>query len=71
MAANPHIQEKIYRLETLKKTQAYYGPHTPYQIVVEINQLEAELRRMLRADLTTASLHSMLCPKKKFLFHRS
>jgi hypothetical protein len=52
MAANPHIQEKIYRLETLKKTQAYYGPHTPYQIVVEINQLEAELRRMLRADLT-------------------
>jgi hypothetical protein len=52
MSANRHIQEKIYRLETLKKTQAYYGPYTPYQIVAEINQLEAELRRMLRAELT-------------------
>ena len=52
MSANRHIQERIHRLETLRRYQAYYGPNTPYQIVAEINQLEGELRRMLQADLT-------------------
>lgn len=52
MSANRHIQERIHRLETLRRYQAYYGPNTPYQIIAEINQLEAELRRMLQADLT-------------------
>ncbi len=52
MSIDRHLQEKIYRLETLRKYQAYYGPNTPYQIVAEINQLEAELRRMLKADVT-------------------
>ena len=52
MSTNRHIQEQIHRLATLRKYQAYYGPNTPYQIVAEINQLEAELRRMLEADLT-------------------
>lgn len=49
---NQYVQQKIYRLETLRKYQAYYGPNTPYQIVAEINQLEIELRYMLQADLT-------------------
>jgi len=52
MSIDRHLQEKIYRLETLRKYQAYYGPNTPQQIIAEINQLEAELRRMLRADVT-------------------
>lgn len=52
MSIDYHVQQKIYRLETLRRYQAYYGPNTPYQIVAEINQLEAELRRMLEADLT-------------------
>jgi hypothetical protein len=52
MSFEQHLQEKIYRLETLRKYQAHYGPNTPYQIIVEINQLEGELRRMLQADMT-------------------
>ena len=40
MSANRHIQERIHRLEVLRRYQAYYGPNTPYQIVAEINQLE-------------------------------
>jgi len=52
MSNGRHIQEKLHRLETLRRYQAYYGPNTPYQIVAEINQLEVELRRMLQADLT-------------------
>lgn len=52
MSIDRHLQEKIYRLETLRKYQAYYGPNTPQQIIAEINQLEAELRRMLKADVT-------------------
>lgn len=52
MSIDRHLQEKIYRLETLRKYQAYYGPNTPQQIMAEINQLEAELRRMLKADIT-------------------
>lgn len=52
MSISRQIQEKIYRLETLRKYQAYYGPNTPYQVVAEINQLEVELRQMLQADVT-------------------
>lgn len=52
MSIDHHVQQRIYRLETLRRYQSYYGPNTPYQIVAEINQLEAELRRMLEADLT-------------------
>ncbi len=52
MSINYQVQQKIYRLETLRRYQAYYGPNTPYQIVAEINMLEVELRRMLQADLT-------------------
>jgi hypothetical protein len=52
MSIDRHLQEKIYRLETLRKYQAYYGPNTPHQIIAEINQLEVELRRMLKADVT-------------------
>lgn len=52
MSFNRHLQEKIYRLETLRKYQAYYGPNTPFQIVSEINQLEVDLRKMLKADVT-------------------
>ncbi len=55
MSFDQQLQEKIYRLETLRKYQAYYGTNTPYQIIVEINQLEAELRRMLQADVTRRS----------------
>jgi hypothetical protein len=52
MSIDRQLQEKIYRLETLRKYQAYYGPNTPHQIIAEINQLEVELRRMLKADVT-------------------
>jgi hypothetical protein len=52
MSIDRHLQEKIYRLETLRKYQVYYGPNTPHQIIAEINQLEVELRRMLKADVT-------------------
>jgi hypothetical protein len=46
------VQAKIYRLEELRKYQAHYGPNTPYPIIVEINNLEEELRRMLQAGST-------------------
>lgn len=62
MSIDFQVQQKIYRLETLRKYQAYYGPNTPYQIVAEINQLEGELRRMLEADLTRPT-HSVDKPK--------
>lgn len=52
MSIDYQVQQKIYRLETLRRYQAYYGPNTPYQIVAEINMLEGELRRMLQAELT-------------------
>ncbi len=46
------VQAKMYRLEELRRYQAHYGPNTPYPIVVEINNLEEELRRMLQAGST-------------------
>ncbi len=55
MSFNRHLQEKIVRLDTLRKYQAYYGPNTPFQVIAEINQLEVELRRMLQTDVTRRS----------------
>lgn len=52
MSAEEMIQAKIYRLEQLRKYQAYYGPNTPYPVVAEINRLEAELRQTLQAGTT-------------------
>ena len=51
-SSNELIRAKIYRLEELRKYQAYYGPNTPYPVVVEINDLELELRRLLDAGPT-------------------
>ncbi|RMF05812.1 MAG: hypothetical protein D6768_00485 [Chloroflexi bacterium] len=71
MSIDRHLQEKIYRLETLRKYQAYYGPNTPNQILAEINQLESEIRRMLKADVTRPTpaagspAHSPYLPPKK------
>jgi hypothetical protein len=55
MSADKLIQAKMFRLEELKKYQAYYGPNTPYPIVVEINDLEVELQHMLHARQTRAA----------------
>ncbi|GAB4440326.1 MAG: hypothetical protein Fur0044_36820 [Anaerolineae bacterium] len=55
MAVDELIQAKKYRLEELKKYQAYYGPNTPYPVIVEINDLEAELQRLTKADKTRAT----------------
>ncbi len=52
MSVNELIQAKMYRLEELRKYQSHYGPNTPYPLVVEINQLENELRRLLQAGPT-------------------
>ncbi len=68
MSVSLQIQQKIQRLEALRRYQAYYGPNTPYQIISEINQLEVELRRMLKADLTrpTETINPDIhVPKKK------
>ena len=65
MSIDHHVQQRIYRLETLRRYQSYYGPNTPYQIVAEINQLEAELRRMLEADLTRPAQPVQPVKKKK------
>jgi len=52
MAKEEVIQAKIYRLEELRKYQAHYGPNTPYPVIAEINQLEAELQRIFKVDAT-------------------
>jgi hypothetical protein len=52
MSADEIIQAKLYRLEELRKYQAYYGPNTPYPVVVEINDLEAELRQIMGVQTT-------------------
>jgi hypothetical protein len=49
MAADQIIRAKMHRLEELRKYQAYYGPNTPYPVVVEINDLESEVRQLLAA----------------------
>lgn len=55
MAVDELIQAKMYRLEELKKYQAYYGPNTPYPVIIEINDLEAELQQLTRAEKTRAT----------------
>lgn len=51
MTADNLIQAKVYRLEELRKYQSYYGPNTPYPVVLEINELEAEVQRLTQARL--------------------
>lgn len=67
MSVDELIQAKIYRLEELKKYQAYYGPNTPYPVIIEINDLEAELQRMVKADKTrsTPPVKKKVVKKKK------
>lgn len=55
MAADQIIRAKIHRLEELRKYQAYYGPNTPYPVVVEINDLEQEIRQLLAARQAQAA----------------
>jgi hypothetical protein len=55
MSVDELVQAKLYRLEELKKYQSYYGPNTPLPVIVEINDLEAELQRLLWADKTRAT----------------
>ncbi len=52
MSVDEILQEKIYRLDELKKYQSYYGPNTPYPVIVEINELEAEIRQLLQNNTT-------------------
>jgi hypothetical protein len=52
MAAEEVMKAKVYRLEQLRKYQAYYGPNTPYPVVVEINKLETELQQTVQAGAT-------------------
>lgn len=49
MSTDELLQAKINRLEELRKYQSYYGPNTPYPVIVEINELEAEIHRMTQA----------------------
>lgn len=71
MAVDELIQAKMYRLEELKKYQAYYGPNTPYPVIVEINDLEAELQRLTRAEKTrsTPPVKRSTSKKKKSQVH--
>jgi hypothetical protein len=65
MSADEMIQAKIGRLEELRKYQAYYGPNTPYPVVLEINDLEIELRRQLGAQSTRPTRAVKKSAKKK------
>jgi hypothetical protein len=65
MATEPLIRAKIHRLEELRKYQAYYGPNTPYPVIVEINDLELELRRLLAAEPSRAKATAKKGAKKK------
>ncbi len=48
MSTEELIQIRMSRLQELRQYQAHYGPHTPYPVIIEINQLEAELGHLLR-----------------------
>ncbi|MDM8519812.1 hypothetical protein QUF64_07175 [Anaerolineales bacterium HSG6] len=52
MSTEQIIQQKMARLQTLRQYQSYYGPHTPYPVILEINQLEKELGHLLRNNQT-------------------
>ena len=62
MAADQIIRAKMHRLEELRKYQAYYGPNTPYPVVMEINDLELEVRQLLAAR---QAHQSQIVKKKK------
>ncbi len=47
MSTKKILQAKIQRLEELRKYQSYYGPNTPYPVIVEINDLETEINHLL------------------------
>ncbi len=66
-SVNKLIQAKLYRLEELKKYQSYYGPNTPYPVIVEINDLEVELQRLLQPGPTrsTSVARKKVVKKKK------
>ncbi len=64
MSVDELLQAKIYRLEELRKYQSYYGPNTPYPVIVEINELESEIRRMMQAS-TTRPTRTVKRKKKK------
>ncbi len=64
MSPEEIIQAKVYRLEELRKYQSYYGPNTPYPVIVEINDLEAELRQRL-GNQSTRATRSVKSKKKK------
>jgi hypothetical protein len=55
MSTDEMIKAKMYRLEELKKYQSYYGPNTPYPVIMEINDLEAELRQLMGKQSTRAT----------------
>ena len=61
MSVDEIVQVKIYRLQELRKYQSYYGPNTSYPVVLEINELETELRQMLGTQTTRPTP----VPKKK------
>jgi hypothetical protein len=60
MSTEQIIHQKMARLQTLRQYQTYYGPHTPYPVILEINQLETELGQLLR----TGNLVKKNKPKK-------
>lgn len=65
MSIDEIIQAKIYRLEELRKYQSYYGPNTPYPVIVEINDLETELRRLLSTKTSRPTGAAKRKAKKK------
>lgn len=67
MSADELIQAKLYRLEELRKYQSYYGPNTPYPVILEINDLEVELQRLLqnKATRSTPATKKKVVKKKK------
>ncbi|MFN8454419.1 MAG: hypothetical protein U0401_07065 [Anaerolineae bacterium] len=67
MPADELIQAKLYRLEELRKYQSYYGPNTPYPVILEINDLEVELQRLLQSKATrsTSVAKKKVVKKKK------
>lgn len=70
MSTEQIIQQKMARLQTLRQYQSYYGPHTPYPVILEINQLEKELGHILRAT-TQANVGYNQKARKQSTWHVS
>lgn len=62
MSTDELLKAKLYRLDELRKYQSYYGPNTPYPVIVEINDLEAEIRQLMQVQGTR---RTRLAKKKK------